>query len=69
MSERRTMTNPFERWLTVAGRRFRVLSVVHGPTHLVEVEGVPHRVSRDEGGVVRATSPAARASWTAFWVS
>ncbi|MCP3956866.1 MAG: ATP-grasp domain-containing protein [bacterium] len=54
----REVLGPFERWLTVAGRRYRVLSVVHGPAHLVEVEGAPHRVSRDDGGVVRAPSPA-----------
>ena len=30
----------------------------HGPIHLVEVDGVTHRVSRDEGGVVRSPAPA-----------
>jgi acetyl/propionyl-CoA carboxylase alpha subunit/acetyl-CoA carboxylase carboxyltransferase component len=48
----------FERWLTVAGTRYRVVSVVDGLTHLVEVNGVPHSVSRDDGGVVHAPSPA-----------
>ncbi len=48
----------FERWLTIAGQRYRVLSVDQEVAHLVEVEGVPHRVSRDEGGLVRAVSPA-----------
>ena len=49
---------PFEAWVTCAGRRHRVVSVVDGLRHRVEVDGIPHRVSRDEGGVVRAPSPA-----------
>ncbi|NLG20326.1 MAG: ATP-grasp domain-containing protein [Actinomycetales bacterium] len=44
--------------LTVNGRRHRIVSAIHGPTHLVEVDEVIHRVSRDEGGVLRAPSPA-----------
>ncbi len=48
----------FHARLVVAGRRYRIVSAVHGPTHLVEVDGVTHRVTRDEGGVLRAPSPA-----------
>ncbi len=48
----------FARRLAIAGRAFRVDSVDHGPDHLVEVEGVTHRVSRDEAGVIRAPAPA-----------
>jgi biotin carboxyl carrier protein len=44
--------------LTVAGRRFRLVTSTHGPVHLVEVDGVTHRVSRDEGGVLRSPAPA-----------
>ncbi|MEV6415273.1 carboxyl transferase domain-containing protein [Kribbella sp. NPDC051718] len=44
--------------ITVAGRRFRLITATHGPVHLVEVDGVTHRVSRDEGGVMRAPAPA-----------
>ncbi|NEA30501.1 carboxyl transferase domain-containing protein [Streptomyces sp. SID13031] len=44
--------------LVVAGRRFRLITATHGPVHLVEVDGVTHRVSRDEGGVMRAPAPA-----------
>ena len=33
-------------------------SATHGPIHLVEVDGVTHRISRDEGGVVRSPAPA-----------
>ncbi len=44
--------------ISVNGRRFRLVTGTHGPTHLVEVDGVAHRVSRDEGGVVRSLAPA-----------
>jgi acetyl/propionyl-CoA carboxylase alpha subunit/acetyl-CoA carboxylase carboxyltransferase component len=44
--------------IVVNGHRFRVVSATHGPIHLVEVDGVTHRVSRDEGGVVRSPAPA-----------
>ncbi|GAB3458288.1 biotin carboxylase N-terminal domain-containing protein [Streptomonospora sediminis] len=44
--------------IVVNGTRYRLLTGTHGPTHLVEVEGVTHRVSRDEGGVVRSPAPA-----------
>ncbi len=44
--------------IVVNGRRFRLVTNMHGPTHLVEVDGIAHRISRDEGGVVRAPAPA-----------
>ncbi|MBB4684332.1 ATP-binding protein [Amycolatopsis jiangsuensis] len=44
--------------ITVNGTRFRLVTGTHGPTHLVEVDGVTHRVSLDEGGVVRSPAPA-----------
>jgi acetyl/propionyl-CoA carboxylase alpha subunit/acetyl-CoA carboxylase carboxyltransferase component len=44
--------------IVVNGRRFRLVTDTHGPIHLVEVEGVTHRVSRDEGGVLRSPAPA-----------
>ncbi|MCF8590301.1 ATP-binding protein [Gordonia liuliyuniae] len=44
--------------LTVNGVRYRLLTDTHGPIHLVDVDGVTHRISRDEGGVVRAPAPA-----------
>jgi acetyl/propionyl-CoA carboxylase alpha subunit/acetyl-CoA carboxylase carboxyltransferase component len=44
--------------IVINGHRFRMVSATHGPIHLVEVEGVTHRISRDEGGVVRSPSPA-----------
>ncbi|MEO3826496.1 carboxyl transferase domain-containing protein [Actinomadura sp. B10D3] len=44
--------------IVVNGTRYRLLIGTHGPVHLVEVDGVTHRVSRDEGGVVRSPAPA-----------
>ena len=44
--------------ITVNGARFRLVTGTYGPVHLVEVDGVTHRVSRDEGGVVRSPAPA-----------
>ncbi|HEY8482546.1 MAG TPA: biotin carboxylase N-terminal domain-containing protein, partial [Spirillospora sp.] len=44
--------------ITVNGTRHRLLTGTHGPIHLVEVDGVAHRVSRDEGGVIRSPAPA-----------
>ncbi|MFF0154549.1 carboxyl transferase domain-containing protein [Micromonospora sp. NPDC005203] len=44
--------------IVVNGIRYRLLTGTHGPTHLVEVDGVTHRISRDEGGVLRSPMPA-----------
>src|SRR3954454_9004846 len=44
--------------ITVNGTRHRLLTGTHGAIHLVEVDGVTHRISRDEGGVLRAPMPA-----------
>ncbi|GAA3247029.1 ATP-binding protein [Nonomuraea helvata] len=44
--------------IVVNGARYRILTGTHGPIHLLEVDGVTHRVSRDEGGVVRSPAPA-----------
>ncbi len=44
--------------LRIEGRPHRLVLATHGPVHLVEVDGVTHRVSRDEGGVLRAPAPA-----------
>ncbi len=44
--------------IVVNGTRYRLLTGTHGPLHLVEVNGVTHRVSLDEGGVVRSSMPA-----------
>nr|WP_221373997.1 carboxyl transferase domain-containing protein [Actinoplanes polyasparticus] len=44
--------------ITVNGSRNKILTGAHGAIHLVEVDGVTHRVSRDEGGVLRSPMPA-----------
>ena len=47
-----------ERRLALAGAHHRTITSVQGPELLVEVDGVPHRVARDDGGMVRSLSPA-----------
>jgi acetyl/propionyl-CoA carboxylase alpha subunit/acetyl-CoA carboxylase carboxyltransferase component len=44
--------------LTVGDQRFSVVASRAAASHLVEVDGATHRVSRDEEGVVRAPAPA-----------
>ena len=44
--------------ITVNGERHRVLTGAHGAILLVEVDSVTHRISRDEGGVLRSPMPA-----------
>ncbi|MFZ1410195.1 MAG: biotin carboxylase N-terminal domain-containing protein, partial [Micropruina sp.] len=44
--------------LRVGQEKFRLVTATHGPVHLIEVNGVTHRVSRDEGGVIRSPAPA-----------
>ncbi|EHR61944.1 ATP-binding protein [Saccharomonospora cyanea] len=44
--------------LVAHGRRYRFVTGTHGPVHVVEVDGTVHRISRDEGGVVRSPAPA-----------
>ncbi len=44
--------------LVIGDRRFRIVTDTHGPVHLIEVNGITHRVSRDEGGVLRSPAPA-----------
>jgi len=48
----------YHRRLNLAGRTYRLVTAAHGPVYLVEVNAVTHRVSRDEGGVVRSPAPA-----------
>jgi acetyl/propionyl-CoA carboxylase alpha subunit/acetyl-CoA carboxylase carboxyltransferase component len=44
--------------LTVGNVRFSVVSSHAATSHLVEVDGITHRITRDEEGVVRAPAPA-----------
>ena len=48
----------FEYWLTVFGRRFHIVSAIQGSSYRIAVDGVSHTISRDDGGVVHAPSPA-----------
>jgi acetyl-CoA carboxylase carboxyltransferase component/biotin carboxyl carrier protein len=50
--------NQFQHWLTVSGRRFKVVSVAQELNYRIEVDGVSHRIDRDDGGVVYAPAPA-----------
>jgi acetyl/propionyl-CoA carboxylase alpha subunit/acetyl-CoA carboxylase carboxyltransferase component len=44
--------------LSIGDLRFRLVSATHGPVHLIEVNSTTHRVTRDEGGVLRSPAPA-----------
>jgi acetyl/propionyl-CoA carboxylase alpha subunit/acetyl-CoA carboxylase carboxyltransferase component len=44
--------------LTIGGHRFAVVSSIQGSDHLVEIDGVAHRYSRDDAGIVRAPAAA-----------
>jgi acetyl/propionyl-CoA carboxylase alpha subunit/acetyl-CoA carboxylase carboxyltransferase component len=43
-----------ERRLELVGRTHRTLTSSQGEDLVVEVDGVPHRISRDDGGIVRS---------------
>jgi acetyl/propionyl-CoA carboxylase alpha subunit/acetyl-CoA carboxylase carboxyltransferase component len=47
-----------ERVLSIGPDRFTVTSSIRGPVHEVLVDGEPHRVLRETGGVIRARFPA-----------
>jgi len=49
---------PFEYWLTTFGQRSHVVSVVQGLQYRIEVDGVSHRIERDDEGMVHAPAPA-----------
>ena len=53
-----TRLGQFEYALTCFGQRFNVVSVVQRLSFLIEVNGVAHRIARDDGGVVHAPAPA-----------
>ncbi len=56
LRERRLQTSEWR--LLCGGSTWRVLSLVQGRSHLVEVEGVPHTFTRDTQGLVAAPAPA-----------
>ncbi len=47
-----------ERRLELLGRSHRTVTSKQGEDLVVDVDGVPHRVTRDDGGIVRGTGPA-----------
>jgi acetyl/propionyl-CoA carboxylase alpha subunit/acetyl-CoA carboxylase carboxyltransferase component len=47
-----------ERRIEVHGRAHRTLTSVQDADLVVEVDGVPHRIARDDGGLVRNLAPA-----------
>ena len=53
-----------ERRLICFERCYRVLSLIDGPNYYVEVEGIPHRITHEEGGLVRSPAPAVVVSVT-----
>ncbi|WP_392424653.1 carboxyl transferase domain-containing protein [Barrientosiimonas humi] len=50
--------NDYASRIRIGGRNHRLVTANHGPVQLVEVDGVTHRVSLDEGGVLRSPAPA-----------
>jgi acetyl/propionyl-CoA carboxylase alpha subunit/acetyl-CoA carboxylase carboxyltransferase component len=50
--------SPFESRLGLGGAPFHVVSVAGPSGHLVEVDGVSHRIAGDESGLVRSPAPA-----------
>lgn len=48
----------FESRLVLGGHRFQIVTAPRATGFLVEVDGVSHRVSQDEAGLVRAAAPA-----------
>ena len=48
----------YERALTCRGKRYKVVAATQGGRLLVEVDGIPHIITRDDGGQVRCPSPA-----------
>jgi acetyl/propionyl-CoA carboxylase alpha subunit/acetyl-CoA carboxylase carboxyltransferase component len=48
----------YERVVTCQGKRYRVVASTQGPRLHIEVNGLPHVITRDDGGLVRSPSPA-----------
>jgi acetyl/propionyl-CoA carboxylase alpha subunit/acetyl-CoA carboxylase carboxyltransferase component len=47
----------FEGRITCSGQRHRAISAMYGPNHLVEIDGIAHRITREEGEIIRAPGP------------
>jgi acetyl/propionyl-CoA carboxylase alpha subunit/acetyl-CoA carboxylase carboxyltransferase component len=46
-----------ERRISYGGGSYRTLTALQDADLMVEIDGVPHRVSRDEGGLIRSPGP------------
>jgi acetyl/propionyl-CoA carboxylase alpha subunit/acetyl-CoA carboxylase carboxyltransferase component len=55
----------FERRLRIGEERFRIVAIRQGADLLVEVDGVPHRISQDDAGMIRAPGPSVVVALTA----
>ncbi len=55
---------PFQWRITCFGQRFRALSAIDEPDYYVEIDGVPHHMTHEGGGIVRAPTPAVVVSIT-----
>ncbi len=44
--------------VVIGGRTFTVVSSIQGNDHLIEIDGIAHRFSRDDAGIVRAPAAA-----------
>ncbi len=53
-----TRVDEFTGRLSMGGRTHRVVFGSPGPVQMIEIDGIAHRVSRDEGGVLRSQAPA-----------
>ncbi|WP_276319885.1 carboxyl transferase domain-containing protein [Egibacter rhizosphaerae] len=47
----------FERRLSVGDQRHRIASIAHEAERLIEVDGIPHRISQDDAGLIRTPGP------------
>ncbi len=54
----RERQSPYAARLVVAGRPHRVVTATHAADHIVEVDAAVHRITKDEGGVLRSPAPA-----------
>ena len=53
----RERQSPYAARLVVAGRPYRVVTATHAADHIVEVDAAVHRITKDEGGVLRSPAP------------
>ncbi len=52
-----TDVSEFESRARIGDRTYRIMSTTQGGDHLIEVDHITHRVSRDDAGTIRSPSP------------